>query len=215
MTDTQFGWYIFVHSIAAAGTVGTVLVALFGTWIKAKCWPPKLDVTLPDPSGERTSIKRKDPDGTVREDITRWYHVRVENQRRLSPATNLSLHLVAIEEPGLDNTLEKTWQGNVEIPWRHRSYYPDAQRIVGKSIDYDLCTLGRAGVMIYPIAAPSSFKRLWGEKCRLFARLEIHSSEIDVPIRVQISWDGIWDSTWDEKKVREHFLVRREFTDVA
>ncbi|MGC9994616.1 MAG: hypothetical protein ABSE79_04790 [Terriglobia bacterium] len=204
MSDTQFCWYITVHAIQAAATLGVVLLALFGTQLRAWLWPPNLYATLADPEGEPTGYKGKDADGKEVGEITHYFHLRVANSRKWSPATDVSLHLVAIEEPGPDDKLETRWVGNVEFPWRHRKHYPEAQRRIGKSIDYDLCTLSQSGVRLYPIAAPNSFKSRWEHKCRFVACFEIHSTEIDVAsIRIQIAWDGIWD----EKNVKGHFRV--------
>jgi hypothetical protein len=79
-----------VNVVLAAGTWFAVLVALFGPilgpYLRAKWWPPKLNATVPDPHGEPTSYNRKDAQGNEHHEANRYFHLRVANERRWSPA---------------------------------------------------------------------------------------------------------------------------------
>jgi hypothetical protein len=70
------------EALTAIGTVGAVLVALFGDWIKRTVVPPRLDVELSNTRGLRIPVNLLSPDGSQRESEARFYHVRVSNMRR-------------------------------------------------------------------------------------------------------------------------------------
>ncbi len=85
MTHSQFVWYMVVNGLVACGTIGAVFVALFGK----RFFRPKLKLTLPNPQGELAKWKH---DG--KEMSARFYQIRVTNNRRWSPATNIGVHLI-------------------------------------------------------------------------------------------------------------------------
>ena len=87
--DQQFWGIQAVYALTAVGTVGAVLVALFGQKIRA-LFPPLLRISVPNPSGEACPAEVTRPDGTKFRTDSRWFHIHVENQRRqLVPATGV------------------------------------------------------------------------------------------------------------------------------
>jgi len=85
------------EALTAIGTVGAVLVALFGDWIKRTVVPPRLDVELSNTRGLRIPVNLLSPDGSQRESEARFYHVRVSNMRRRSDAHQVQLYLVRLD----------------------------------------------------------------------------------------------------------------------
>jgi hypothetical protein len=202
MTTEKYQLYsLIVNAFVAVGTISAVVVALFRD--RSKWFRPKLTVTLPDPEGELTTENRKGDDGKEHPEKMRYYHLQVENKRLWSPATNVSIHLVGIDERGLDRSLTRKWTGNVQIQWRHIKHYPGEKHTIGKPMEYDLCSVSGSGIRFYPIATASSFLRTLG-KGRFVASLEVRSSEQEtVLIPVDIAWDGVWC----DKAMRTHFAV--------
>ena len=96
MTQCQFFWYMVVNSLVALGTIGAVFVALFGK----KFYRPKLELTLANPKGElaKWTVGGKDMSA-------RFYQVRVTNRRRWSPANNVGIHLIGIDEQRPDDAV--------------------------------------------------------------------------------------------------------------
>jgi len=158
MTDGQFALYIIVTGLAALGTLGTVVAALFGNILRAKFRPPKFQVSLLTPEGEKTTLTNQQT-GEYMDDV-RYYHLHVSNEnRRWSPAANTDLRLIRIEEPGPDGQLQVTWVGDIPISCRHQNLYPLKQEI-GSPIDYDLCSVCKNAqtLSLHPIIAPNNLK---------------------------------------------------------
>jgi hypothetical protein len=83
----------------ALGTIGAVLVALFGQAFRAKFFPPKLSLQLTDRNGEAT--RKSIGEGPLTQPA-RYYHIQVSNARRWSPARDVRIVLLQVEEPGPD-----------------------------------------------------------------------------------------------------------------
>ena len=198
MTPHQFTWYMVVNSLTAIGTIGAVIVALFGK----KFFRPKLAVTLANPQGEVATWKK----GDGKEGKARFYQARITNKRRWSAATNISLHLVAVHEERSDNEFHEDWSGDVQMRWKHTSSFPQPS-YVGKPVDYDLANVNRDGfVQLNPIVA-ASLNTVRTGKCRFQIVLQARATECDSPlVRVEISWDGKWEDATES--MAKHFIIK-------
>jgi hypothetical protein len=195
-THTEICVYLAATIFVGLATLLLALVALFGK----KFYPPKLEITLPDPPGELAKWKR---DG---KDHRAWfYHARVVNRRRWSPGTNLSLNLIAVEEERADHTFSEEWQGDVQIRWKYPSHYPQPNSI-GKPVDYDLVSFDEDRfVSLHPIAASSPLK--WDKAFRIRVWLQARSTEGDSLVtRFYISWNGAWAEA--EKEMGKYFSIK-------
>src|SRR5712691_4753665 len=82
--ESQFWWNWWVSLGAAIATLAAVLVALFGDWIKARLFSPKLVLSLRNATGERTTVTlqwQTEQGLQQRIEEARYYHVRVSNQQ--------------------------------------------------------------------------------------------------------------------------------------
>ena len=139
----------------AVATLLAVFVALFGDWLRAifraKFWPPVLRVELLSAEGlpEKIHHPEEKKGGLTavaeRFENARYYHLRVSNERRkLSPAKDVRVMLLRVEEPGPGGALQITWTGEMQMRWRNQQLYPLAREI-GSEADCDLCTVGQDG----------------------------------------------------------------------
>lgn len=88
--DSQFWWNWWVSLGAALATLGAVVVALFGEWLKARLFAPTLVLELRDSRGERTIAKlewQNEQGAQSRLEDARYYHLKVSNQARWPSAT--------------------------------------------------------------------------------------------------------------------------------
>ena len=207
MTDAQFGWTLFINTMVAVGTIGSVVAALFGNILRAKMLPPKLRFNLVNPAGEKNTAK----DRETGEDISavRYYHLRIDNlNRRWTPATSLALHLVRLDVRRPDGTFGPEWVGDAPVRCRDQELYP-LRQVVGRSIQYDLCSVMKDPVLalyLHPIAAPNNLTWQWAGACQFIASLQAKSTEVDSDIaRVRVSWDGQWEE--GEKEMLNHLQV--------
>ena len=102
-SQSLFWWNWWPQLAVAVGTIGAVLVALFGQAFRAKFFPPKLSLRLENTSGE-----------AIQESAwkARYYHLRVSNSRRWSPAHEVRVVLLREEEPGPNEDLQVIWMWN-------------------------------------------------------------------------------------------------------
>jgi hypothetical protein len=104
----MFWWNWWVNVAVATGTITAVLVALFGDAFRAKFFPPKLSLELANRNGEATRVQ-----GSAGQEEARYYHVRVSNSRRWSPANQVQIVLLQVEEPDPNRNLQVVWRGDI------------------------------------------------------------------------------------------------------
>jgi hypothetical protein len=99
-TGSQFWWTWTAEAATAIGTIGAVIVALFGGWLRAHLAAPRLEIRLGrgDKKGFRVPVLMS-LDGKQIDTVGRWYHLCVENKRRWSPAKDVRLLLLKLEFP--------------------------------------------------------------------------------------------------------------------
>src|SRR5277367_3341685 len=97
-----------IDGLIAFGTVGAVIVALFGLPFARKFFPPKLKLTLPEPFGSVTPVKVLPTTlGLAAQQhpmfiTARYCLLTVSNGRLWTPATKVRVSLLRVEELGPD-----------------------------------------------------------------------------------------------------------------
>ena len=199
-----YRWSLIWTALSAVGTISAVLVALFGDWLRRTLNPPRLALTLLNQEGEKITVRSGNGQAV---DEARYYHFIVSNSNRASPATNLDVRLVRIDEPAPGGETKTTWTGDLPIHCRNQAHNPQKHSI-GGSMHFDICNVLKSGVVrLCPIFYPSNVKTEWKAPCDFTAFFQARSTEQDTRIvRVRISWDGLWqDGT---KEMQDHFRIR-------
>ena len=202
MNCANFWWNWWVNLGVAVGTISAVVVALFGQAFRAKFFPPQLCLALRDPEGEATTARGADGN-TER---VRYYHLRVWNARRWSPAQGVQVVLLQLEEPGPDGRLQVMWRGDVPFGWRHQQVVPLA-RTIGAEADIDLCSIGETGrLSLHLLLTPNNLQAIRQNTSNLVLTVQARGNEGDSPLfRVKIAWDGKWDLGAAE--MRKHMVI--------
>jgi hypothetical protein len=208
--ETQFWWNWWVSAAVAFGTVAAALVALFGQAFRSKFFPPRLSLSLVKPEGERTPVKLswlENGEARSRLEEARYYHLRVSNDRRWSPANQVQVFLLRTEELGPDGELRTTWVGDVPMRWRSQETFPIA-RTIGPSADADLCCVVKGKWLeLLPLVTPYSLAAKRNEATSIVLSLQVRANEADSGIlRVQASWDGRWEDGAQE--MMRHLVVK-------
>jgi hypothetical protein len=211
MSDTAQFWMNWSVQVAAAlGTIGAVLVALFGQVLRAKSFPPQLVLTLPRPHGEPERVRltsKEFPDG--REEEARFYRLCVSNRRRWSPANQVQVVLLGVETPTADGQFVPTWIGDVPLAWTHQQVFP-ALRTIGSDAHVDLCSVVKdKWLQLHPLIVPFGLEVLsrHGTTWRLWVQAKSNECESRVH-RVTIAWDGEWHH--DAIEMRHHLRITAE-----
>src|SRR5271155_754855 len=180
-----------VQAAVATFTFLAVLVALFvSLW--PKIYRPRLRLVLRDPNGEKTYTTLDNFRVRVRLEDIRYYHLQVSNyRRRWSPATDVRVHVIRIEQSGPDGYV---WLGDVPLRWRDEEGLPSVWQTLGPAIDCDLCSVGeRNGFRLQLRYVPNSLEAYKQEKFTWEVWLQARSLEVDSEVlRFRISWDGVW-----------------------
>jgi hypothetical protein len=205
MTDVQQFWAEWwVQFAAAVATFLAVLVALFGQAFRGKFFPPKLRSALADARGERTRVRLRwieEQTPVEREEDARYYHLRVWNDRRWSPAQQTQVVLLRVDEPDAGGVLVPIWTGDIPLGWRHQSVTP-LQRTIGPEAYADICSVVRGKwLQVHTLIQPNNLATVRRAACILVVHLQARSSEVDSKIvRIRIAWDGDWHDGAEEMK---------------
>ncbi len=210
----QFWMNWWVQLAVAVGTVGAVLVALFGQGFRAKYFPPKLSLTIPDPGGEKTIVRvvsGQIPEG--RPEDARYYRIRVSNRRRWSPANQVQVVLLRVEEPAADGQFAVSWAGDLPLTWTHQQLFPPL-RTIGPDSQVDLCSVVKdKWLALHPLIAPYNLNVQRRDPAKLILWVQAKSNECDSPVlRVHIAWDGGWHDGAQEMK---RHLILKVIEDIA
>jgi hypothetical protein len=193
----------WIELALAIGTFLAVLVALFGKWLQGKCFAPALELELTGTGGEATL--RQTPEGTS--EGVRYYHVRVSNSRRWSPANKVQVVLLRVEERSPNGEFRVAWQGEIPLAWKHGQEFA-LERTLGHPAVADLCSVGeRAGLRLHTLVTPFNLEVAAWTASDMVLTLQGQASEVDSrPLRLRVSWDGQWHA--GEAEMRRHMLLQ-------
>jgi hypothetical protein len=202
----------FWQAVSAIATTVAVLVALFGQAFRDKFFPPLLALRLLSAEGELTTLTLTQVENGAlrqRQEPARYYHLLVSNARRWSPAKQVQVMLMRLEEPGPDGTLQPRWTGDVPLRWRHQEVFPIA-RTIGSEASVDICNVtGDRSLHLLPVITPNNLNVVWRGACVVVVTVQARGAEGDSPpLRLRISWDGQWDAGAQE--MQRHLSIREE-----
>jgi hypothetical protein len=203
--------------LTAIGTIGAVVVALFGPlfgrWLRAHLAAPRLEIRLGQggKNGVRVGVRQGPIDGKQIDTVGRWYRLCVENKRRWSPAKDVRMLLLNFEQPNAAGQYRTTWVGQVPLVWTNQQVIPLTPTI-GPPHECDLCSVvkepsGRYTLSLCPLIQPFNLPSSWQEAVRFVLTLQARGVEYDSDVfRVEISWDGQWAN--DTLEMTKHLVVQ-------
>jgi hypothetical protein len=202
--DTEFWWTWWARVAATIATLLAVVVAMLGEKLRLLLFRPRLHLRIRQAEGNLGEDRGPGASGAEVVQSCRWYHLRVENQRRrLSPAHGVHVVLTRIEEVG---RMEPLWVEEFPMSWSHRT----GPHTVGPHVDVNLCSVlqqGKEFALEVAPRAPYGLQRKFGLNRRIRVTFVGRSDETDSdPIRIEMSWDGEWHD--DAKEMANHFCVR-------
>ena len=199
-------WRIVLDVTAVVGTFAAVSVALFGQAFRSKFFPPRLTLSLAHELGEKTEVRFDPPNAAAHVEDGRYYHLRVENRRRWSPATDARVVLLQLEEPGPDGRWQVRWTGDIPMQWRHGDVLPPA-RVIGPVAFADLCSVVvTEGFRLHTLISPYVLHTVRPTATKLALTVQAHSAESNSdPLRIEIAWDGGFHTGAQE--MRQHLTV--------
>jgi hypothetical protein len=230
-TNQQFWWNWAVSALTAAGTIGAawtaLFIALFGNALRQRLLPPKLFIKLSDAPGEGEKAKAFLSSGTEtvsmggtivsggpRETVSRWYHVKVENQRQaFVTATEVRLWMLELRVRNAAGDWITDWIGELPFAWKDQQVkLPGLQ--MGQPDEADLCHIvrdyfsdGKHLLQLSPAIAKQPPETEWSNDCHIQVKFQARSIEARSNIiTVQIDWNGQWDH--DDARMGQYVQVK-------
>ena len=197
----EFLWNWWVPLATAVATFLAVLAALFLNWFCARFFPPVLVLELVDRRGappvSAFGIFTIEGQQRTFQSVSRWYHVRVENKRRMSRATETQVCLVAVAMPNAAGTYITQSTGAIPLKVRHEGV---VQRIIRPPVEWDFCSVikevppnGSPVFELQTVVAPSDIIVRQSAPFRMVLTLQARSIEVDSNLlRLKLVWDGQW-----------------------
>ena len=188
--------------LTAIGTVGAVVVALFGQFL-GKLFPPRLQIRVANPLGVAQQMQIYNHTGPypvyLRDADARYYLLEVSNQRRWAKAHHVRVMLLRIEEDHPTVGWKESWSGSIPVKWQHQEILGGVRNI-GPRAHADICHVMRdtdsgheVALQLTPIMGPFGLKLRYSEPCVLRLTLQAQSDEADsAPLAITIRWDGEW-----------------------
>jgi hypothetical protein len=211
MTDTQFFWYMVVNALVAVGTIGAVLVALFGSPLRAKFFAPVFKFNVLKLTGEACPLKNPQQQHVA---DGRYYHLNVRNTRGWVPATHSQLRLIRIENPGPDGQPQVVWDGDIPMRRRQQEHYP-TESVIGSPVHFDLCAIIKSDndptpkLQLMPIVIAYNLPMPWTGETHFTASFQLKCAERDSQVvRIHFNWDGIWHD--GDAEVLKSFILKED-----
>lgn len=200
MTEYQW-WQIGIQAFGVLVTLALAAVAIWGEALRRRWAGPKLRVWLYDPLGEPMPIT-----GGNR---SRWYHLRVENQRPGTIASNVRVVLTKVARPAPDGHLEPR-ELSMPIPmnWQHGHSAPENPS-VGPARNADLGAIVETQPFQLTLSfTPNNLDPYVRAGERIMAQFMALADDAQSNrIWVEVKWDGVWASDTDE--MAKHLVVRQ------
>ncbi|MGC3982387.1 MAG: hypothetical protein QM808_14145 [Steroidobacteraceae bacterium] len=120
MTNEQFHIQMAVQISGVIVSCFVAILAIWGNSIRAWWVGAKLKLELISSEGERIDIAIDN-----RSLPSRFYHLRVSNSRRSSPATNTRVFLTKLSRPRADGEfVSNELTGPIPLSWQHSHSFP-------------------------------------------------------------------------------------------
>ena len=188
--------------LAALGTIAVAVLAIWGDKVRGALAGPKLTLALRDVRGNLTT--RANQKRTI------YYHLKVTNHRRWSPAKFVRVLVTAIEKKRADGTFfPEPLVAPLQLTWA----YPGFHELLPTIAVQDICDLGfldedSQRFMLPLYIVPNNFRGFVepGQSMRITIRASAHNFESKKPLGLEISWDGQWSSDMDE--MQRHLVIK-------
>lgn len=182
----------------ALGTVGAVILALFGEVMMEKWFGPLLKLELSERQEERLDAGRR-----IR------YYLTVTNTKRRT-AKNVRVLLTKIEKKRADDDFVPAYSRPLQLVWPPRKIAEQFQSIPGhEKMPCSLGVLGEGlnGFRLSTYLSGENFPEGFvgpGDVVRVTLKAMADNCESSSPLLLEIVWDG----EWEDGGMENHFVVK-------
>jgi len=193
-------WSLIIQGAVGVGTLLVAAIAIWGNLIRSWWSGPKLKVSLHNPMGELTNLN----DGTA----VRYYHLRVANSRKWSPAHNVRVLLTKIFQPAADGRwVDRSFSGPLQLTWQFPQFHVRFPFIGPDDISDLGCIVKGHQFAITPYVVPNNFNGYVGPNQRIKVEvIAVADNGQSKPVLIEIAWDGNWSD--DTAEMSRHLVVK-------
>lgn len=188
--------------LTAIGTVGAVVVALFGQFL-GKLMPPRLQIRMASLLGTPQRMQIYNNTGPypvyLRDAEARYYLLEVSNGRRWAKAHHVRVMLLQIEEEHPTVGWKVSWSGSIPMKWQHQETMGGVRNIGPRALAdlfhvmHDTDPTGEVALQLTPTFGPFGVELRYNRQCVLRLTLQAQSDESDSELlAITIRWDGKW-----------------------
>lgn len=193
-------WNLAIHALGVLASVIVAILAIWGDYFRSRFAGPILTLNLVSPDGERTSWTGDVP--------TRFYHLRVRNDRRWAPGRNVRVVVTRIARVAADQSLAPLpMSGPLQLTWQFPQTSPQYPTI-GPDHTCDLgFVVPNQDFSLSPYIVPNNFQETVKPGSRMRAEVQAVADNAESKaVFVEIAWDGVWSE--DTAEMRRHLVVK-------
>jgi len=206
---------LVIDGVAALGTIGVAVLAIWGDKIRATLAPPKLRIDFPDCDSLRGHVARlsSPPGVTIAGGLPRvmWYTLKVVNERVWLTCHNCRVLLMGISRRGPDGVYRPE---SFPVPrqfWWAPSESTPREVSLGREHVFDFGFLGEQPEAVFRptlYSEPNEFPGYVGIKDSVRYSLAITADNFHSPMYqvFEVSWDGMWSDNPD--LMAKHLTIR-------
>lgn len=196
-------WNLIIQGAVGVGTLLVAAIAIWGNLIRSWWSGPKLKIRLHNPMGEPTTLT----DGTP----VRYYHLRVTNGRKWSPAHNVRVLLAKVFQPAADGSwVDRSFSGPLQLTWQFPQFHVQFPSIGPDDVSDLGCIQRGRRFSLTPYVIPNNFNGF--VEANQSIRVEVVAvadNGQSKPNLIEIAWNGNWS---DEAGEMSRHLVVKEVT---
>ena len=189
----KIDWNLVINAFIAVGTIGVMIIAIWGNWVKYRLVPPLLTI---EPSNLRGTVTHFTNGGRVI-----YYHLLVRNSRSWSVANNCRVVLRAVSKMLPNGDFQ-----NVPLPVQPTFIWAPAQ-VTPLLIDLsheqtlDFGSVTEGGNQFVPVLNffPNNFRGFVEQGSVVRYSLEIVADGLRSRPKVfEVAWNGQWSDNLDD-----------------
>lgn len=188
----------------AIGTWAIAIIAVWGDWLKSKIFPPILSVELLSRRGGELIVAVFADGSQVQ---SRYYHLRVTNKRKYSPANKVQIVISSISTPGPTGEPQVILNEPLPLRWRHQEFQPLQLTIGHEERHADIVSVNeRKQLILLTLFRTFNLQQTYTGSTHLWitARAEGENCHTD-PFVIEIAWDGEWNP--GEAEMERHLTI--------
>ena len=193
-------WNLIIQAAVGMGTLLVAALAIWGNLVRSWWSGPKLEISLLNPLGELTYLTNGTP--------VRYYHLKVKNIRKWSPAQNVRVVLTKVFQPAADGSwVDRSFSGPLQLTWQFPQFHVQFPSIGPDDVSDLGCIPKGQRFSLTPYVIPNGFNGF--VEANQSIRVEVTAvanNGQSKSLLIEIAWNGYWRD--EAAEMRRHLVVK-------